>query len=167
MLILLLLAAMLLIVFLVTSLIPGEWISILWVAIHVLATGVALYLKLGERKSLMALGGIAVSFGSGAYFWLNFFPKTRYGRRLISSTVVGEIGAERPELLNRIGTTLTQLRPSGAASIDGCRIDVITEGSFIEKDITVKVVATEGMRVVVRALSGHPSHSPETKTTHT
>jgi membrane-bound serine protease (ClpP class) len=30
------------------------------------------------------------------------------------------------------------------------RVDVVTEGAFIEKDLPIKVVAVEGNRVVVR-----------------
>jgi membrane-bound ClpP family serine protease len=37
------------------------------------------------------------------------------------------------------------------ALIDGHRVDVVTEGGMIEKGAAIKVVATEGMRTVVRA----------------
>ena len=40
----------------------------------------------------------------------------------------------------------------GTALINGKRVDVITEGSHIERGTPVKVVALEGMRVVVRAI---------------
>jgi len=36
--------------------------------------------------------------------------------------------------------------------ISGKRIDVVTEGPFIEPGTPVKVVAVEGMRVVVRSV---------------
>jgi membrane-bound serine protease (ClpP class) len=45
----------------------------------------------------------------------------------------------------------SNLRPSGLALIDGKRIDVVTEGPMIERGTPVKVVAVEGMRVVVRS----------------
>ena len=57
---------------------------------------------------------------------------------------------EKPELLNGTGVALTQLRPSGTASINGQRVDVVTEGGLIERGTAVKVVAVEGARVVVR-----------------
>ncbi|MBL9126358.1 MAG: hypothetical protein JNL97_01865, partial [Verrucomicrobiales bacterium] len=63
----------------------------------------------------------------------------------------------RPELLNQSGSALTHLRPSGTALIGGRRVDVITEGSMVERGSPVRVVAVEGMRVVVRALSGQPT----------
>ena len=62
------------------------------------------------------------------------------------------MGVEKPELLQQAGTALTPLRPSGTASINGRRVDVVTEGPFVERGATVKVIAVEGMRVVVRAV---------------
>jgi membrane-bound serine protease (ClpP class) len=75
------------------------------------------------------------------------------GRLFTSRSTVGEIKTERPELLNQTGSALTPLRPSGTALINGRRVDVVTEGGMIERNTPVKVVAVEGMRVIVRALS--------------
>jgi membrane-bound serine protease (ClpP class) len=58
---------------------------------------------------------------------------------------------EKPELLNQTGSALTNLRPAGTAIINDRRVDVVTEGAMIERGTPVKVVAVEGMRVVVRA----------------
>jgi membrane-bound serine protease (ClpP class) len=65
---------------------------------------------------------------------------------------VGDIGTDRPELLNKTGQALTLLRPSGMAMIDGKRVDVVTEGPPVEQGTPIKVVAIEGLRVVVRAV---------------
>ena len=73
-------------------------------------------------------------------------------RPFLSDATVGDIGTERPELVGQSGTALTQLRPSGTALLHGKRVDVVTEGGLIEKGADVKVVAVEGLRVVVRAL---------------
>lgn len=53
-------------------------------------------------------------------------------------------------LVGKIGITVTPLRPAGVAEIDGKRVDVISEGSFIAQATPVIVTATEGTRVVVR-----------------
>lgn len=47
---------------------------------------------------------------------------------------------------------MTTLRPSGTAVINGKRVDVVSEGAFIEAGQVIKVVAVEGLRVVVRAV---------------
>ncbi|WP_052342834.1 NfeD family protein [Bacillus sp. EB01] len=56
----------------------------------------------------------------------------------------------RTDLLGSEGTALTVLRPSGTAVFNNERVDVVTEGSFIAKGATVKVIEVEGPRVVVR-----------------
>jgi membrane-bound ClpP family serine protease len=58
----------------------------------------------------------------------------------------------RTDLLGCEGISLTTLRPSGTAIINSERVDVVTEGSFIAKDVKVKVIEVEGTRVVVREI---------------
>jgi len=70
----------------------------------------------------------------------------------ISQKVIGELRVDKPELLDQVGIAQTNLRPSGTAMINGQRVDVVTEGPMIEQGATIKVVAVEGMRVVVRAV---------------
>ena len=79
-----------------------------------------------------------------------WFPKSTMGQKLASSSAVGDLGIDLSELVNQTGSTYTDLRPSGKAVIGEDRVDVVTEGTFIEKDRPVKVVAVEGNRVVVR-----------------
>ncbi|WP_412097986.1 NfeD family protein [Halobacillus litoralis] len=58
----------------------------------------------------------------------------------------------RLELIGLEGTTLTPLRPSGTAEFDDERLDVVSEGGFIGVSERVKVVKTEGTRIVVRQM---------------
>lgn len=51
------------------------------------------------------------------------------------------------------GVALTPLRPSGAAEVDGHRLDVVTEGEFIRPGTRVKVLKVEGTRVVVKEIT--------------
>ena len=46
----------------------------------------------------------------------------------------------------------TNLRPSGKATIGDERVDVVTEGTMIDKDTPIRVIAVEGKRVVVREI---------------
>ena len=59
-------------------------------------------------------------------------------------------------LLGKSGKTVTPLRPAGCADLDGVRLDVVTRGEFIEKDVPVTVVEVEGNRIVVE-----PAKQPE------
>jgi membrane-bound serine protease (ClpP class) len=42
------------------------------------------------------------------------------------------------------------LRPTGIADIDGARVDVVSEGGFIEAGTPIEVTRAEGYRIVVR-----------------
>jgi membrane-bound serine protease (ClpP class) len=55
--------------------------------------------------------------------------------------------------IGKVGTTLTQLRPAGVALIDGERVDVVSMGEFIDKDVKVRVTHADGTRIVVQEIS--------------
>lgn len=70
-----------------------------------------------------------------------------------STTVKGYISTHnRDDLIGLTGETLTPLRPSGIATINNERLDVVSEGSFIERNKIVEVVYVEGVKVVVREI---------------
>ena|SRR5947207_10824325 len=118
-----------------------------------LVAGVAVaYVNFDTRTANLVLLAVLVGLIAGTLCWFKFFPDSRFGKLFISQQTVGDIGTEKPELLDQTGTALTPLRPSGTASINGRRVDVVTEGPFVERGATVKVIAVEGMRVVVRAV---------------
>ena len=54
-------------------------------------------------------------------------------------------------LVGRRGRTASVLRPSGIGDFDGVRLNVVTEGSFIERDMPIEIVSVDGARIVVRA----------------
>ncbi|WP_226583143.1 NfeD family protein [Halobacillus litoralis] len=58
----------------------------------------------------------------------------------------------RLDLIGLEGKSLTPLRPSGTADFDGERLDVVTEGGFVPVNKHVKIMKTEGSRIVVREL---------------
>ena len=108
------------------------------------------YRDFGYQTGSLILAGVLVGLLIGTWCWLKFFPGSRVAKTFISQGSVGELGVDKPELLNGTGVALTQLRPSGTASINGQRVDVVTEGGLIERGTAVKVVAVEGARIVVR-----------------
>ena len=58
------------------------------------------------------------------------------------------------DLINKEGLAVTQLRPAGIALIDGNRVDVVTDGEFIDVNAPVKVVDIEGRRIIVKKFEG-------------
>ncbi|MGK9477345.1 NfeD family protein [Melioribacter sp. OK-6-Me] len=85
---------------------------------------------------------------------LKFLPKTSVVTKLVLDKKVeqksgyGTLPALK-DLVGREGIAYTDLRPSGTALIDGKRVDVISEGDYIQRDSPIIVKAVEGMKVIV------------------
>jgi len=136
---------------LLETVLPGMIAGIIGCGCLVAGVVVA-YLNFDARTANFVLLAVVVGLAAGALCWFRFFPDSRFAKLFISQRTVGDIGTEKPELLGQTGTALTSLRPSGAAVIDSNRVDVVTEGPFIERGSRIKVVEVEGARVVVRAV---------------
>ena len=67
---------------------------------------------------------------------------------------IGYESAEvRDDLMDMIGTAITDLRPSGTALFGDERIDVVSESEWITEGTQVRVISAEGYRHIVRAVS--------------
>lgn len=77
-----------------------------------------------------------------------------FGKIILKDSTSTELGyvsnKNRTDLVGMEGVTLTALRPAGTVQVNDERIDVVSEGSFIQKGVKVKIVKTEGSRIVVR-----------------
>lgn len=80
--------------------------------------------------------------------YFKIFPKSIVGKRLILSRTQ-ETERSPESLLEKVGVTLTPLRPVGEVMIDNRRVNVITTGEFIPIDTKVKVISVEGNKTVV------------------
>ena len=67
----------------------------------------------------------------------------------------------RPDLVGREGVAMTDLRPAGTVLIGEERIDAVSESEWIEENTDVKVVSSEGYRLIVRPF--RPRHPEEPK----
>lgn len=101
---------------------------------------------------------IAVAIATiGAVILIKFFGKKLHllNRLVLMDSTATESGyvsnENRSDLIGQIGVTLTPLRPSGTAELDGKRIDVVSEGGYIDSGQQVVIVKTEGSWIVVRA----------------
>jgi membrane-bound serine protease (ClpP class) len=56
---------------------------------------------------------------------------------------------ELESLLNMTGTSVTDLRPAGMAEINSQRVDVVTDGEYIDADTPIIVTHVTGNRIVV------------------
>lgn len=69
--------------------------------------------------------------------------------------------ARRADLVGREGVALTDLRPAGTVLLGEERVDAVAEAGWVEDGTTVRVVSSEGYRVVVRALAPREPESPQ------
>ncbi|MDY6826044.1 MAG: NfeD family protein [Bacillota bacterium] len=95
--------------------------------------------------------------GLFAVLAFRFFARRGALRHIILSdeerTDLGYVAPlDQKKLLGMEGESITALRPSGAALIDGRRIDVVSDGSYIPANEPVVVQRVEGVRVIVQAL---------------
>ena len=98
------------------------------------------------------LGAIALGVWLGRYL-----PEsTRFQRLVLGTSLAGAEGytsaATDDTLLGRHGVAESPLRPAGAATIDGRRVDVVSNGGYIEAGAAVEVVAVRGARIEVKAV---------------
>ena len=104
---------------------------------------------------LYSLGTLLV-LGILLYLSFRFVGTKKFWQRLsLNTSQSNRAGYTAPklnndELMGRLGTAITQLRPAGTVDFQGERMDVVTEGGFIKSGSLVKVIAVEGVRIIVR-----------------
>ena len=54
--------------------------------------------------------------------------------------------------LGREGVTTTVLRPTGIAEFDGVRLNVVSEGDFVQSGTAVQIIRVDGGRILVRTI---------------
>ena len=108
---------------------------------------------------ITALGRVALSIllaMVGAFAFIRVLPHSPFGRQLVLGTgMPADLGyVSAPESdhrwLGRTGTALSPLRPAGIADIDGARVDVVSDGGFIDAGTAIEVTRVDGNRIVVR-----------------
>jgi membrane-bound serine protease (ClpP class) len=118
------------------------------------ATWVVVVTAVGQVAASLLLA-LAVSLAV-----LRFLPRLPFGRRLVLETelTAHEGFASAPETdrawLGKRGTAASPLRPAGIADIEGERVDVVSDGEFIDAGEQLTVVRVDGNRIVVRRLHG-------------
>ncbi len=94
-----------------------------------------------------------------------YLPYSPMGRRLILETALpARTGfASPPEAdrgwLGKRGVAASTLRPAGLAHLNGSRVDVVTEGEYVEAGEPIEVIRVDGNRIVVRRAPGASERS--------
>ncbi len=126
--------------------VPGMIVGVIGFAL-VVASVVGAWVGMGPAVG----GGLALgSLATGAVLL-----KLAAARMTLRAPARAEAAPEQAEahpLVGRTGEAVTDLRPSGFATLDGRRTDVVTRGEHVAAGARVEVVEVEGTRVVVRPL---------------
>ena len=113
---------------------------------------------------ISSLGFVAVAIllvGVFAFAIVRHLPYSRGLKGLLlrdsTSREAGYLSApDRQDLIGAVGRTITDLRPSGTAEFGDERVDVVTEGPFLDAGVRVKILRAEGYRHVVREVRPEP-----------
>ena len=86
---------------------------------------------------------------------MHSFSKGRLSRsKLVLNEALNQKDASGDEDLSyfvgRVGQTHTALRPAGIAEFDGVKLNVVSDGDFVNTQRYVRVERVEGSRIVVR-----------------
>jgi membrane-bound serine protease (ClpP class) len=112
-----------------------------------------------------AAGRVALSMiaaVAGSLLLLRLLPRLPYARRLVLETGLdtsagySSAPASDRRWVGRQGIAAGPLRPAGIAVIDGERVDVVSQGDYLDAGTPIEVVTVEGNRIVVRRLRGEP-----------
>lgn len=89
---------------------------------------------------------------------VKYLPKSsRFSKMVLSEEEKSDDGfTSRPSkknLIGEVGIALTTLRPAGTAIFNGEKVDVVTDGEYLENGSKIKVIRVEGIRVVVQKVN--------------
>ena len=127
--------------------IPGAVIGL----IGLLCVGASIFLAFWQGLyavgwGLVTLTVVAIPFL--AVLWVKVLSRVMAMRHTQKDTTSAQVYLK--ELVGQEGVALTQLRPSGMARFGDRKVDVVSEGEVIERDVRVTVVEVKSNRVVVR-----------------
>jgi membrane-bound serine protease (ClpP class) len=123
-----------------------------------IALAAAVILSFGFAFLFVAVQALAVAIVLTAIcfvFATRVFPENAFISRFAFAGVQGADYVASPahrEFLGHTGIASSYLRPAGVATVDGHRIDVLTEGEFVTAGTAIRVTRVEGARVFVQPL---------------
>ena len=121
--------------------------------------GVAIYMCFkteGAQTGWIVLVSATVLATLVVVVGFKYIPNSAIGKVLILKQDVSKKGGytsqadDSEALMGQEGIAETDLRPTGIARIDGKRIDVMADGEYLSKGVSVRVVEVASNRIMVR-----------------
>ena len=125
----------------------------------IIAITISIFLTFGNVIQATYSILIALSLSLVGFFLLiRYIPSTRVWRKFILFTQQKkELGytvetKELKKLKGKEGVTVTPLRPSGIVEVNNHKLNVITQGEYIDSNTKVRVLNIEGNKITVEAV---------------
>ena len=141
--------------------IPGFGIAGVLGILAVIGGLVLSMLGAGDTPRFILLTAARVVFAlifafAGSLLLLRYLPRLPFGRQLVLQTGLdtgsGYVSTPAGDLRwqGRSGRASSPLRPAGIAEIDGERVDVVSEGGYVDAGEPIEVMRVDGNRIVVK-----------------
>ncbi|NMA42823.1 MAG: hypothetical protein GX946_05515 [Oligosphaeraceae bacterium] len=111
------------------------------------------------QSALLSLFVTILIVGLGVWLIAKYFPALPIYRRMVlqdgltaGASMPATEDAENKLLPGQRGVCLTALHPSGIARINGKRVDVMSQGEYIEKGAEIQVLKVGAMAVLVQKI---------------
>jgi membrane-bound ClpP family serine protease len=120
------------------------------------ALGVGIILARGTTtEAVVAIAGLAVGLPAAGFVAVSAWRRLSIGAVLPEDAIAPGVvaGASELEALkNRMGKTVSPMRPSGTVEFDGKRVDAMTEGVMLDAGVWVRCLDAKGGKVIVRQM---------------
>ncbi len=140
---------------------PGGVIGVLG-GLSLLGAIVMGFSAFGSATGTYIMIAIVLLLCVSVILWIKYFPRTIMGKSMTLAKDGSDFKAsddQYQKLVGKEGESVTELRPAGIVAIDGARYDVVSDGSLIEKGARVRVIKTNGNRIVVRQAREEKGHT--------
>lgn len=112
--------------------------------------GIIIYSSSVKQAVILIIIAVAVIVGLLIISTMMFSGKSKFVLNSSEKPEEGYVAARIDKsLIGKTGVAETDMHPSGAARIDGSRINVVTCGEYISKGTKVKVVDINGSNIKV------------------
>jgi len=118
-------------------------------------------------NALLMIAIVLVVFGAALMAFIHSASKGRLSRSKIvlketTSEGAGRFSSEQKEqYIGMKGVAITALRPAGSVLASGKRLDVLTDGEFIDKGAAVVITRMDGSRIFVSAAKDNKDNKEE------
>lgn len=140
-----------LVLFVLEVFLPG-WVAGSAATLCMVAAAITAFPAFGFKGGMLAC--ILLMAGAMAFVavWTRILPGTELGKTMILSQppATDPALAALAKLHGREGKALTRLAPGGLVEIDGRRVDVVSDGGYIEPGEPIQVVKVAGRLITVR-----------------